>query len=254
MGRWKLEGRKAVITGGTKGIGLAICEEFLSLGAEAVIVARDKSLIEKQISKYSKKGYKAFGLAADLSSEEGRKELVKFVSSKWKKLDVLINNVGTNIRKKSIDYSKEEYEKILNTNLISMFELSRSFFPLLKKSAKASVVNISSVAGLTHLRTGPVYGMTKAAADQLTRNLAVEWAEHNIRVNSIAPWYIDTPLVENLMKDKKYYEEVIARTPMKRIGKPREVATLAAFLCMEESSYITGQTIAVDGGFTVYGF
>ena len=96
--------------------------------------------------------------------------------------------------------------------------------------------------------------MTKAAMDQLTRNLAVEWAEDNIRVNSVAPWYIDTPLVENLMKDENYYSEVIARTPMKRIGKPKEVASLAAYLGMDESSYITGQTIAVDGGFTIYGF
>ncbi|MCB0747445.1 MAG: SDR family oxidoreductase, partial [Ignavibacteriae bacterium] len=89
---------------------------------------------------------------------------------------------------------------------------------------------------------------------QLTRNLAVEWAEENIRVNSIAPWYIDTPLVETLMKDKEYYKAVIDRTPMKRIGKPEEVAALAAFLCMNKASYITGQTIAVDGGFTIFGF
>jgi Tropinone reductase 1 len=96
--------------------------------------------------------------------------------------------------------------------------------------------------------------MSKAAMDQLTRNLVVEWAEDKIRVNSIAPWYIDTPLVEKLMKDQSYYNSVIERTPMKRIGKPEEVASLAAYLCMDKSSYITGQTIAVDGGFSVYGF
>jgi Tropinone reductase 1 len=128
------------------------------------------------------------------------------------------------------------------------------FHPLLKKSKNGSVVNMSSVAGLTHLRTGSPYGMSKAAMDQLTRNLAVEWAEDKIRVNSIAPWYIDTPLVEKLMKDQSYYNSVIERTPMKRIGKPEEVASLAAYLCMDKSSYITGQTIAVDGGFSVYGF
>ena len=143
---------------------------------------------------------------------------------------------------------------MFDTNLISAFELSRLFYPLLRKSEYASVVNITSVAGLTHLRTGSPYAMTKAAMVQLTRNLAVEWAEENIRVNAIAPWYIDTPLVENLMKDEDYLKAVIERTPMKRIGKPEEVASLAAFLCMEKSSYITGQTIAVDGGFTIYGF
>ena len=115
-------------------------------------------------------------------------------------------------------------------------------------------MNITSVAGLTHIKTGSPYGMSKAAIDQLTRNLAAEWASDNIRVNSVAPWYIDTPLVKELLKDKKYYDEVIKRTPMKRIGNTREVAALCAFLCMDEASYITGQTIAVDGGFTVFGF
>ena len=254
MKEWNLKGKRALITGGTKGIGLAIAEEFLSLGAEIFIVARDKNLINKKIRAWKKKGYKAYGFAADLSNKEERLQLLSDIKRKWKKLDLLINNVGMNIRKKTVEFSTEEYEKVLNTNLISTFELCRLFHPLLKKSKNGSVVNMSSVAGLTHLRTGSPYGMSKAAMDQLTRNLAVEWAEDKIRVNSIAPWYIDTPLVENLMKDKKYFNSVIERTPMKRIGKPEEVASLAAYLCMDKSSYITGQTIAVDGGFSVYGF
>ena len=254
MELWNLKGKKALITGGTKGIGLAISEEFLKLGAEIFIVARDNKLITKKVNSWRKKGYKASGLAVDLSISEDRVKLIAELRKSWKKLDLLVNNVGTNIRKRTVEFSTEEYEKVLNTNLISTFEICRLAHPLLKKSKNASVVNLTSVAGLTHLRTGSPYGMSKAALEQLTRNLAVEWAEDNIRVNAIAPWYIDTPLVENLMKDKNYLTEVIARTPMKRIGKPREVAALAAFLCMNESSYITGQTIAVDGGFTIYGF
>lgn len=254
MALWNLKGKKALITGGTKGIGLAISEEFLKLGADIFIVARDNKLISQKISSWKRKGYNVYGTAADLSQQSERIKLFKELRKQWKKFDFLINNVGTNIRKRTVEFSTEEYEKVLNTNLISTFEICRLAHPLLKKSKTASVVNLTSVAGLTHLRTGSPYGMSKAALDQLTRNLAVEWAENNIRVNAIAPWYIDTPLVENLMKDKKYYNEVIERTPMKRIGKPREVASLAAFLCMSESSYITGQTIAVDGGFTVNGF
>ncbi|MBI1933659.1 MAG: SDR family oxidoreductase [Ignavibacteriales bacterium] len=254
MSEWNLQGKKALISGGTKGIGLAIADEFLKLGADIFIVARNKNLLKEKQFQWNKKGYVALSSAKDLSNADDRNELVNEVKDNWENIDFLINNVGTNIRKKTIEFTVDEYEKVIDTNLISAFELSRLFYPLLRKSEYASVVNITSVAGLTHLRTGSPYAMTKAAMVQLTRNLAVEWAEENIRVNAIAPWYIDTPLVENLMKDEDYLKAVIERTPMKRIGKPEEVASLAAFLCMEKSSYITGQTIAVDGGFTIYGF
>lgn len=254
MGKWNLEGKRALITGGTKGIGLAIAEEFMALGAEIIVVARNKELIEEKLNEWKTKGYNAHGFARDLSSQDDRNGLSNAIGNVWDKFDFLVNNVGTNIRKKTVDFTTEEYLKVLNTNMISTFELCRLFYPMLKKSEGASIVNMTSVAGLTHLRTGSPYGMSKAALDQLTRNLAVEWAEDKIRVNSISPWYIDTPLVEHLMKDKAYFKEVKDRTPMKRIGKPREVASLAAYLCMDESSFITGQTIAVDGGFTVNGF
>ena len=254
MKGWNLSGKKALITGGTKGIGLAIAEEFLKLGAEIFVVARNNTLLKEKLTQWNKHGFVVLGASKDLSDSEDRIDLVGDVKNHWDNFDILVNNVGTNIRKKTIEFTPEEYEKVLNTNLISAFELSRLFYPMLKKSENGSVVNITSVAGLTHLRTGSPYGMTKAAMVQLTKNLAVEWAEAKIRVNAIAPWYIDTPLVENLMKNKAYYDEVIERTPLKRIGKPEEVASLAAYLCMDKASYITGQTIAVDGGFTIYGF
>jgi len=254
MGRWNLEGKKAVITGGTKGIGLAIAEEFLSLGAEIIIVARNRELVDKKVSDWKNEGYFVHGFIHDLSDENDRNNFITEVKKNWENFNFLINNVGTNIRKKTKEYTSEEIEIVLNTNLVSTFELCRSFHHLLTNSRAASIVNMTSVAGLTHLKTGSPYGMTKAALDQLTRNLAVEWADDNIRVNSIAPWYIDTPLVKSLMDNKEYYNSVISRTPMKRIGKPREVASLAAYLCMDESSFITGQTIAVDGGFTINGF
>ena len=110
------------------------------------------------------------------------------------------------------------------------------------------------MAGITHVRTGPPYAMTKAAINQLTKNLAVEWGMEGIRVNAITPWYIRTPLAEQVLKDKKYLQEVLNHTPMGRIGETEEVANLAAFLAMPASSYITGQIISVDGGFSVLGF
>ena len=119
--------------------------------------------------------------------------------------------------------------------------------------AGSSVVNVASVGGLTHLCTGAPYAMSKAAMIQMTRNLAVEWAHRDIRVNAVAPWYIDTPLARQVLDDADYRESVVGRTPMGRIGDPREVAAAVAFLCLPAASYITGQCIAVDGGFTING-
>ena len=142
----------------------------------------------------------------------------------------------------------------MSTNLHSIFDLCKIAFPLLKLSQQGNVINISSVAGLTYLRTGAIYAMTKAAIIQLTKNLAGEWASDNIRVNAVAPWYIKTPLAESVLKDPEYLNDVLFRTPMNKIGNPEDVAGAVAFLCMQASSYITGHCINVDGGFMIKGF
>ena len=254
MTKWNLTGKTALITGGTKGIGRAIAQEFVELGASVFIVARDVDILEKTLLSFNADVSVVDGLVADVSEADDRKRIFEAIAKKWGKLDILVNNVGTNIRKKTLDYSESEIQKIFNTNLFSSLDLSRLMFPFLKKSDNASIVNVSSVAGLTHLKTGIVYGMTKAAIIQMTKNLACEWASENIRVNAVAPWYIETPLAAQVLKDVDYLKSVIVRTPMKRVGKPAEVATAVAFLAMPASSYITGQCLVVDGGFSVYGF
>ncbi|HEY5122432.1 MAG TPA: SDR family oxidoreductase [Ignavibacteria bacterium] len=254
INKWTLKNKRALITGGTRGIGKAVAEEFLSLGAEIFIVARGKDALKQQIGNYRKKGLSASGTSCDLSKEEERKRLFFELEKEWKHFSILVNNVGYNIRKKALEYTKDEFELLFETNLKSVFDICRLSFPFLKKAGGASIINIVSVAGLTHLKTGAPYAMSKAAEIQLTKNLAVEWAGENIRVNSIAPWYIMTSLTEAVLNNRKYYNEVIGRTPMQRVGKPDEVAAAAAFLAMPASSYITGQCIAVDGGFMVNGF
>ena len=142
----------------------------------------------------------------------------------------------------------------MNTNLRSAFELTRLLHPMLEAAEQANIVFISSVAGQVHLKTGAIYAMTKAAINQLTKNLAVEWAQNDIRVNAVAPWYILTPLAEAVLKNESYKKDVLEHTPMNKIGEPKDVAATVAFLCMPASAYITGQVISVDGGFMVNGF
>ena len=178
---WRLDGARALITGGSSGIGLATARELASLGAGLVLVARNAKRLDaaRDSIELEFPASKVEVVSADLSCEEGRQKVVEGLGSP---LQILINNTGTNIRKRMEELSLEEYRLVQETNLVSCFEMCRLLHPLLRESAPASVVNNASVAGLTHLRTGAPYGMSKAAMIQLTKNLAVEWAQQGIRV------------------------------------------------------------------------
>ncbi|UHG90024.1 SDR family oxidoreductase [Spirosoma oryzicola] len=252
---WSLSGQRALVTGGTKGIGEAIVRQFLDLGASVFIVARDNELLQRQINDYRQQGHTVEGIAADVSQPGVAAQIIESVKTTWGKLDILVNNAGSNIRKPTAEYSPAEYDYVLNTNLRSAYELSQAAYPMLKESeAGGKIVFVSSVSGLTHTSSGSLYGMTKAAMLQLTRNLAVEWASDGIRVNAVAPWYINTPLAAPVLTNPEKLGGILKRTPMNRIGEPAEVASAVSFLTMPASGYITGQVIAVDGGLLAWGY
>lgn len=230
--RWTLEGKTALVTGATKGIGLAISDELASFGARVIRVARSNADVD-----------------ADVTRAEDRRRIFAGLD----RLDILVNNAGTNIRKKAVEYEEGEYERIRETNMDSVFDLCRQAYPLLRASGDASVVNVVSVAAFRQLGTGVPYAMTKAAVAALTRGLAAEWARDRIRVNAVAPWYIRTPLAEPVLNDPVRLEKILATTPLGRIGEPEEVASVVAFLCLPAASYVTGEVVTIDGGFAVAG-
>lgn len=254
--RWRLDGQTALITGASAGIGRAVAHELAALGAEVLMVARDETKLSGAAAEIEDDidGAVVRHFAADVTDAEQRQEIFDWITDLDLPLSILVNNAGTNIRKATLELNDEDFDSVLDTNVQALFEMSRLAHAFLKQHGSASIVNIGSVSGLTHVRTGPLYGLSKAAVHQLSKNLACEWASDGIRVNSVAPWYIRTRRTSDALSNPEYFEEVLARTPMRRIGEPEEVAAAVAFLCLPAASYITGECIAVDGGFLRYGF
>ncbi|XP_057484123.1 tropinone reductase homolog At5g06060-like [Actinidia eriantha] len=253
--RWTLTGMTAFVSGGTRGIGHAVVEELAELGATVHTCSRNEAELNRCLQEWAAKGFTVTGSVCDASSRAQREQLLEKVSFLFNgKLNILINNVGTNIRKATTEYTADEYSTLMATNLESAYHLCQIAYPLLKESGVGSIVFISSVAGLVHIGSGSIYGATKGAINQLTKNLACEWAKDNIRCNCVAPWYIRTSLTEHLLGNKEFLDKVITKTPLRRPGEPKEVSSLVAFLCMPASSYTTGQIVSVDGGMTAFSF
>ncbi|OMO83349.1 Short-chain dehydrogenase/reductase SDR [Corchorus olitorius] len=255
--RWSLHGMTALVTGGTKGIGHAIVEELAGLGARVHTCSRTETDLNKCLLEWQAKGFdfEVTGSVCDVTSQAQRQELLSTVSSEFSgKLNILINNVGTNVAKPISEHTDEEVSFLIDTNLLSAQKLSLIAHPLLKASGAGSVVFLSSIAGLIPVKSAPVYGVMKGAMNQLTKHLACEWGGDNIRVNVVAPALIRTPLSEAVFANENAVKSFITRTPMGRTGVPKDVSSVVAFLCLPAASYVTGQIIYIDGGITLNGF
>ena len=241
-----LKGKVAVITGGTRGIGYATAKKFLENEAKVVLLGSKQETVEKAIKelKQINSSYEVIGFYPNLSSKEEMNEVFKKVKEIYGCIDILINNAGISSKTKIEDYSEEEYDKITNLNIKSVFNCSKQIIPYLKET-KGVILNTSSMVSIYGQPSGVMYPTTKFAVNGITKSLARELAPQGIRVNAVAPGIINTDMVAKLPKEM--IEPLIKTIPFGRIGEPEDIANAFLFLSSNLSSYITGVVLSVDG-------
>jgi len=247
-----LEGKTALITGAAMGLGRAIAEEFARQGAHVLITDRDEVLACEAGDAIADDGGKVTALRADVTSTEDITALVKSIHDDISdKLNILVNNAGISKRADFRHQTDAEWHDILDINLHGIIRCSRDFLPLLRAAEHASVINLSSIMGIRHIRQLSAYSTTKAAVSGLTRSMAVEYAAFGIRVNAVCPGYVETALTKQILRNPEVRKGLIKQTPMGRLATPVDIAKAALFLAGDDSAFITGIDLVVDGGMSV---
>jgi len=248
-----LRGKVAIVTGGNGGIGKGIADGLASAGADIAIAARNDSktaLAAKDIRE--RFGVRVLEIQLDVQKEKEIHAMAQKVLEHFGRIDILVNNAGINFRKNPQDYTVEDWDEILNTNLRSAFLCSKHVYPAMKAQGGGKIICIGSMTTIFGGPKLPLYGASKGGIVQLARSLAVSWAADNIQVNSILPGYINTDLITKAERQSPGLTEyVISRTPMRRLADPGELGGTAVYLASRASDFVSGAAIPVDGGYSV---
>ena len=246
-----LVGRVAVVTGGNGGIGLGMAEGLARAGAEVLIVGRNAQKNGDAVRHLQDLGARADSMVADVTREDGCQALVRHALERFGRLDVLVSNAGTNIRKPPQDYTLQEWQTVIDTNLTSAFLCARAAYAPMVAQGGGKIIHIGSMTSLFGAGFAAPYSASKGGVVQLTKALATAWAKDNIQVNAVLPGWIDTDLTRQARLDVEgLHERVLARTPAGRWGVPADLAGVAVFLASRASDFVTGTAIPVDGGYS----
>jgi len=252
LDHFKLTEKVAIVTGGSKGIGRAIALALGEAGAKVVIAARTKNLIEETANEIIKRGGSAIAVPVDVKKIEDIEMMADTAVNKFGRIDILVNNAGIAPMKKTIDLTLEDWNEFMDVNLKSIFWACRTVGKKMIEQKKGKIINVSSVLGKMASNISLHYCASKAGIIQMTRALALEWARFNINVNAIAPGFVDTEMTLAQQTDEAHQKWLMFKIPFKRLGKPEEIAPLAVFLASGASDYITGETIVIDGGYSIW--
>ena len=251
LDKFKLEDKIALITGGTRGIGLSIAHALGEAGAKLVLVNRTDPVGGVQELKDA--GYDVTFFEGDLLDRSVPQKTIDFALEKHGRVDILVNNAGVAQHGDTEKFNDDLLDKIMDLNVDAVFRMCRSAIPPMKKQGEGVILNIGSISGLVSNIPQPqtAYNASKAAVHTMTKSLASDYADQNIRVNAIAPGYVKTDITNLPKKYEHWYSTWSKQTPMTRMAEPHEIASAALFLCSPASSYITGEVLVIDGGYTL---
>lgn len=254
MNLFDLSNRVAIITGGNGGIGLGMARGLANAGAAVIVAGRNAEKNSAAVAELEALGAKAIAVEVEITSEASCRAMIAKAVERFGRLDILINNAGTNIRKPPQDYSMAEWHTVLETNLTSAFVCSQAAYPEMKRAGGGKIINIGSMMSIFGASFATPYAASKGGIVQLTKALATAWAKDNIQVNAVLPGWIDTELTRGARRDVPgLHERVLERTPAGRWGDTKDFAGIAVFLSSSASDFITGTAIPVDGGYSVQG-
>lgn len=253
MRLFDLSGRVALITGGNGGIGLAFGKAMAEAGAQVMVAGRNPNKNGEAVKKIQSLGVEADSLIVDITDPEACRAMVKDTVKRFGRLDILVNNAGTAVRKQPQDISLDEFRMVIETNLTSAFVTSQAAYPEMLKAKGGKIINIGSMMSLFGAAFSSPYASSKGGIVQLTKSLACAWAKDNIQCNAVLPGWIDTELTQQAREQVPgLHERVLSRSPTGRWGVPDDHAGTAVFLASAASDFVTGASIPVDGGYSVF--